>query len=48
LLPPEHPVLVAKIEELPIEMATVIKELQSTAAGVYALRLYREQRRFQQ
>jgi glutathione S-transferase len=45
LLPPEHPVLVAKIEELPIEMATVIKELQSTAAGVYALRLYREQRR---
>ncbi|MEG3846337.1 glutathione S-transferase family protein [Microcoleus sp. herbarium19] len=44
LLPPEHPVSVAKIEELPIEMAAVIKELQSTAAGVYALRLYREQR----
>lgn len=45
LLPPEHPVLVAKIEQLPSEMAAVIKELQSTAAGVYALRLYREQRR---
>ncbi len=44
LLPPEHPVLVAKIEELPIEMAAVIKELQGTAAGSYALRLYREQR----
>lgn len=47
LLPPEHPVTVAKIEELPIEMAAVIKELQSTAAGVYALRLYREQRQVQ-
>ncbi|MCC3465163.1 MAG: glutathione S-transferase [Microcoleus sp. PH2017_25_DOB_D_A] len=47
LLPSEHPVSVAKIEELPIEMAAVIKELQSTAAGVYALRLYREQRRVQ-
>ncbi|NJK66736.1 MAG: glutathione S-transferase [Microcoleus sp. CSU_2_2] len=44
LQPPEHPVLVSKIEELPIEMATVIKELRATAAGVYALRLYREQR----
>jgi glutathione S-transferase len=44
LLPPEHPVMVSKIAELPIEMATVIKELQSTPAGVYALRLYREQR----
>ncbi|MCC3435794.1 MAG: glutathione S-transferase [Oscillatoriales cyanobacterium] len=47
LLPSEHPVSVAKIEELPIEMAAVIKELQSTAAGVYALRLYRDQRRVQ-
>ncbi|MEG4317653.1 MULTISPECIES: glutathione S-transferase C-terminal domain-containing protein [unclassified Microcoleus] len=45
LQPPEHPVLVAKIEELPIEMASVIRELQATAAGVHALRLYREQRR---
>ena len=44
LLPPEHPVAVAKIAELPIEMVAVIQELQSTAAGVYALRLYREQR----
>lgn len=44
LLPPEHPVMVSKIAELPIAMAVVIKELQSTAAGVYALRLYREQR----
>lgn len=47
LQPREHPVLVAKIEELPIAMAAVIKELQATAAGVYALRLYREQRRVQ-
>lgn len=44
LLPPEHPVMVSKIAELPIAMATVIKQLQSTVAGVYALRLYREQR----
>ncbi|MGL5061450.1 MAG: glutathione S-transferase family protein [Microcoleus sp.] len=44
LLPPEHPVVWSKIEELPIEMAAVIKELQSTVAGVYALRLYREKR----
>ncbi|XZO04321.1 MAG: hypothetical protein ACM65L_11635 [Microcoleus sp.] len=47
LLPPEHPVMVSKIAELPIEMAAVIKELQLTAAGVYALRLYREQRQVQ-
>jgi glutathione S-transferase len=45
LQPPEHPVLVFKIEELPIEMASVIRELQATAAGNHALRLYREQRR---
>ncbi|NJK73131.1 MAG: glutathione S-transferase family protein [Microcoleus sp. SU_5_6] len=45
LLPPEHPVLVSKIEELPIEMASVIKELQATPAGVYGLGLYREHRR---
>lgn len=44
LLPPEHPVLRSKIEELPIEMASVIKELQATAAGSYALGLYREHR----
>lgn len=44
LLPSEHPVSLAKIAELPIKMAAVIKELQSTAAGVFALRLYREQR----
>jgi glutathione S-transferase len=44
LLPPEHPVMVSKIADLPIEMAAVIKQLQSTTAGVYALRLYREQR----
>ena len=47
LLPPEHPISVSKIAELPIEMAAVIKELQSTAAGLYALRLYREQRQVQ-
>ena len=46
LLPPEHPVMVSKIAELPIEMATVIKQLQSTTAGVYALRLYRDRRQF--
>jgi glutathione S-transferase len=46
LLPPEHPVIWSKIEELPIEMASVIKELQTTAAGSYALRLYREYRHF--
>ncbi|MEO6861713.1 MAG: hypothetical protein ABI180_09295 [Microcoleus sp.] len=34
-----------KIEELPIEMASLIRELQATAAGSHALRLYREQRR---
>ncbi len=44
LLPPEHPIMVSKIADLPIEMAAVIKELQATVAGVYALRLYREQR----
>ncbi len=44
LQPLEHPVLVAKIEELPIDMASVIRELQATVAGNYALRLYREQR----
>ncbi|WP_293346523.1 MULTISPECIES: glutathione S-transferase family protein [unclassified Microcoleus] len=44
LQPREHPVLVAKIEELPIDMAAVIKELQATVAGNHALRLYREQR----
>lgn len=45
LLPPEHPVSVSKIEELPIEMAAVIRELQATPAGVYGLGLYREHRR---
>jgi glutathione S-transferase len=45
LQPREHPVLVAKIEELPIDMASVIRELQATVAGNHALRLYREQRR---
>ncbi|WP_341733652.1 glutathione S-transferase family protein [Microcoleus sp. EPA2] len=47
LLPPEHPVMVSKMADLPIEMAAVIKQLQSTAAGVYALRLYRQQRQVQ-
>jgi glutathione S-transferase len=46
LLPPEHPILMSKIEELPVEMASVIKELQATAAGSHALRLYREHRHF--
>jgi hypothetical protein len=36
--------LVAKIEELPIDMASVIRELQATVAGNHALRLYRELR----
>ncbi|MCU0544848.1 MAG: glutathione S-transferase [Oscillatoriaceae cyanobacterium Prado104] len=44
LLPLEHPVLVSQIEELPVEMASVIKELQTTAAGSHALGLYREHR----
>ncbi|MEG5124174.1 glutathione S-transferase family protein [Microcoleus sp. ARI1-B5] len=44
LQPLEHPVVVAKIEELPIDMASVIRELQATVAGNHALRLYREQR----
>lgn len=44
LQPLEHPVVVAKIDELPIDMASVIRELQATVAGNHALRLYREQR----
>ena len=44
LQPAEHPVLVAKIDELPIDMVSVIRELQATVAGNHGLRLYREQR----
>ncbi len=44
LMPPEHLMKPQSLSQLPLEMATVIKELQATIAGNYALRLYREER----
>ncbi len=44
LLPPEHPIKPLALEELPREMAAVIRELRATPAGAHALRLYRENR----
>jgi len=46
LLPPEHPVMPPQLDGIKSEMATTIKELRATPAGMYALRLYREQRHF--
>ncbi len=46
LMPPEHLMKPQPLSQLPSEMATVIKELQATPAGNYGLRLYREERRF--
>ncbi|MGB3508752.1 MAG: hypothetical protein WBA93_05825 [Microcoleaceae cyanobacterium] len=43
-MPPEHFMKPQPLSQIPSEMATVIKELQATPAGKYALRLYREER----
>ncbi|PAX51662.1 glutathione S-transferase family protein [Brunnivagina elsteri] len=40
--PPEHPITRRPLEELPVKMASEIKELRETPAGQFALRLYRE------
>lgn len=44
LLPAEHPMKLPKIDETNSEMATTIKELRATSAGIYALSLYQKHR----
>jgi glutathione S-transferase len=40
--PLEHPIKARSLEELPVKMASEIKEFRETPAGQFALRLYRE------
>ncbi len=40
--PPEHPITPRSLAELPIKMASEIKEFRETPAGQFVLRLYRE------
>lgn len=44
LRPKEHPIQLAPIGKINEEMAAVIKELRKSAAGKFALRLYKEHR----
>ena len=45
LLPPEYGVPLPQPDELPVGMATVVRELRSHPAGAFALRMFREERR---
>lgn len=40
--PAEHPIKPRSLEELPIKMASEIKEFRETSAGQFVLKLYRE------
>lgn len=44
LRPNEHPVKSTQLDELPEEMVAIMNQLQETPAGVYGLRLFREER----
>lgn len=44
ILPPEHPIKPLALEEMPREVAAVVREMRATPAGAHALRLYREHR----
>ena len=43
--PPEYSAWLPNLSEIPGEMQSVIEELRAPAAGKYALRLFREERR---
>jgi glutathione S-transferase len=45
LLPPEHHVPLARLDQLPTKMQSEIAAAQATPAGAYGLKLYREHRR---
>jgi glutathione S-transferase len=45
LMPPEYGVPLPQPDELPSQMAAVVRELREHPAGAFALRLYREERR---
>jgi glutathione S-transferase len=44
LLPPEHPLRRQTVDELPVALAEEARGLRETAAGLFALRMYREHR----
>ncbi len=46
LLPPEHGVPLPPVEEAPAAMRQEVERLRATPAGVFALRLYAEERRW--
>ena len=45
VLPPEYGVPLPRVEELPVRMATVVRELRAHPAGEHALAMYRTERR---
>jgi glutathione S-transferase len=45
LMPPEYGVPLPQPEELPVEMAAVVREFRTHPAGVYALSMFRDERR---
>ena len=42
--PKNHPFTPSKVDGIPIEVLSVVKEFQSSPAGEYALNLYKEKR----
>ena len=42
VLPPEHPMKLVSLQELPPKMASEISAFRETPAGAYVLRLYRQ------
>jgi glutathione S-transferase len=45
LMPPEYGVPLPQPEELPVAMATVVREFRAHPAGAHALAMYRDERR---
>jgi len=45
LMPPEYGVPLPQPEELPAEMAAVVRELRAHPAGAHALAMFRDERR---
>jgi glutathione S-transferase len=45
LMPPEYGVPLPQPEELPVAMATTVRELRAHPAGAHALKMFREERR---
>jgi glutathione S-transferase len=45
LMPPEYGVPLPQPEELPVAMASTVRELREHPAGVHALKMFREERR---